>query len=303
MQNIHLLTVATHNEGYYDALKISAKRNNYTLETLGWGQKWEGFVMKMRLCIEKVQSFNDNDIAIMIDAYDVIILEKKEVLVEKFKKFKKPILLSRDGYISNFIFKYLQDKVYHNSNNYRINAGLLMGYVWALKKMYTLICGDLLEKCRTPFLDDQILLINTYHNHDNKKFFKEHSAYDYNSEVFFNTYGDTTYPDFNFEITDIFYIENNKLYLKNTDINPCIIQGPGNANLNSICNFYNLPIPKKISRDFLYRINMYTKPTYLYKFSDLIMKIKLFIIVLLLTFTGLYLKEKYLKKKYSQISY
>jgi len=293
MENIHLLTVATHNEGYYDALKISAIRNNYTLETLGWGQKWEGLIMKFKLYKEKLSFLDDNDIVIMVDAYDVIILEKKEVMIEKFKKFNKPILLSRDGYINNFVFKYLQDKIYHGTNNYRINTGLLMGYVWALKKMYTLICGESLEKCKTPFLDDQMLLINTYHDYNNKQFFKENSEFDYNSDVFFNTYGDTRYPDFNFEINDIFHVQNNKLYLKNTDINPCFIQGPGNANLNNICNFYKLPIPNKISRDFSYRIKMYTKPMYLEKFSDIIFKIKLFIIVLLLTFTGLYLKDRY----------
>jgi len=39
MENIHLVTVATHSEGYYPALQKSAINNNYKLVTMGWQQK------------------------------------------------------------------------------------------------------------------------------------------------------------------------------------------------------------------------------------------------------------------------
>ena len=291
MENVHLLTVATHNEGYYNALKKSAIMNDYDLKTLGWGQKWQGFIMKMNLFIESLNSFNDNDIIIMIDAYDVIILDNKEILIKKFKKLNKPIVLSKDGDVNNNLFKYVQDKIFHGSHNHRLCAGLMMGYTWALKELFNLICGEALEKCNKPFLDDQILLIDTYYDMNNRQFFKQNTIVDSNNEIFYNTYGNTKYFEFNFEIADLFYEKNNKLYLNNTDISPCIIHGPGNTNLNSICHFYNLPIAKKISRDTSYRIKMYTKPMYLKKFSDEILKIKICIIVLLITYAYLYLKE------------
>jgi hypothetical protein len=296
MDNLHLLTVATHDDGYYKALKISAKRNNYNLETLGWGQKWTGFIMRIKLYIDKLNTFDDNDIVIIIDAYDVIILENKDVLIQKFKKFDKAIILSRDPDANNILSKYLQTTIFHKSHNYKICAGLMMGYAWALKKLFYLMCGDTLEKCKKDNLDDQLLLINTFYDKNNKDFIKKNIMVDYNSEIFLNTFGNTAYLEFDFEITDIFYIKNTKLYLKNTDINPCIIHGPGSTNLNSVCNYYNLPIAKKMSRKSIdYRLNLYYKPQYIEKFSDDIFKVKLFIIIMLITFTGLYIKDTYFR--------
>lgn len=288
MDNIYLITVATHNEGYYNALKKSAKINNYNLITLGLGQKWEGFVMKYKLYNKKLNTLNDNDIVIMVDAYDVIVMEKKEVLLEKFKKFNKPIILSKDGTPKNILHKYAHHKIFDECNNIRLNSGLMMGYVWAIKELFLLICGNNLDKCKKLNLDDQVLLIDVCKN--NKTFIKEKVAIDINSTIFYNTFGHTI--DFNFDILDLFYINKNKLFIHNTDISPCFIQGPGNTNLNSLCNFYNLPLEIKTSRDFNYRIKTYAKPQYLKKFSDEIFKLKLFVIVIMLVMVGLYLKDK-----------
>jgi hypothetical protein len=290
MDNIYLITVATHNEGYYNALKKSARKNDYELVTLGWGQKWEGFIMKYKLLMENLNKFDDNDIIVLTDAYDVIVTDKKEVVIEKFKKFKKPILLSKDGYTGESIFNYLHDTIFDTCHNYRICAGLMMGYVWALKELIFLMCGNNLEKCKELNLDDQILIINICKN--NKNFFTKNIAIDNNSEIFYNTYGKVDKLQFNFNVTDIFYINKNKLYIKDTDISPCFIHGPANTNLNNVCSFYNLPISKKSSRDMLYRIKLYAKPQYLKKFSDEIFKLKLFVIVIMLVMVGLYLKDK-----------
>jgi len=290
MDNIYLITVATHNEGYYNALKKSAHKNDYELVTLGWGQKWEGFIMKYKLLMENLNKFDDNDIIVLTDAYDVIVTDKKEVVIEKFKKFKKPILLSKDGYTGESIFNYLHDTIFDTCHNYRICAGLMMGYVWALKELIILMCGNNLEKCKELNLDDQMLIINICKN--NKNFFTKNIAIDNNSEIFYNTYGKVDKLQFNFNVTDIFYINKNKLYIKDTDISPCFIHGPANTNLNNVCSFYNLPISKKSSRDMLYRIKLYAKPQYLKKFSDEIFKLKLFVIVIMLVMVGLYLKDK-----------
>lgn len=293
MDNIHLLTVATHNEGYYNALKKSAKLNNYNLTTLGWGQKWEGFVMKYKLYKEKLSMLDDNDIVIMVDAYDVIVMEKQELLIKKFKTFNKSIVLSKDGKPKSNFFKFFHNRVFDSCNNIQLNSGLMMGYVWAIKELFILMCGNNLEKCDRFDLDDQVLLIDICKN--NKKFFDQHIAIDINSIIFYNTFGHTI--DFDFDILDLFYIKNNKLYLHDTDISPCLIQGPGNTNLNNLCNFYNLPLGKKTSRDTIYRIKTYTKPLYLKKFSHEIIKIKILIFIILMILIGLYVKDKYYYRK------
>jgi hypothetical protein len=293
MDNIYLVTVATHNEGYYNALKKSAEINDYDLETLGFGQKWEGFVMKYKLYKEKLRMIDDNAIVIMVDAYDVIVMENKDILLQKFKEFNKPIVLSRDGEPKSYFFKFFHHKVFESCNNIQLNSGLMIGYAWALKELFSLMCGSNLEKCNRLDLDDQVLLINMCRN--NKNFFNQNIAIDVNSTIFYNTFGHTV--DFNFDVLDLFYINNNKLYLHYTDISPCFIQGPGNTNLNNLCNFYNLPLGKKTSRDTVYRLKTYTKPQYLKKFSDEIIKIKLIILILLIVLVGLYVKDIYIHKK------
>lgn len=292
MENVHLLTVATHNEGYYNALKKSSKKNNYNLITLGWGQKWQGFIMKIKLINEKLYQLNNNDIVIIVDAYDVIATEKKDTLIKKFKEFNKAIILSKDGEPKSYFFKFFHDRVFNSCNNIQLNAGLMMGYVWAIKELYTMMCGTNLEKCNRLDLDDQVLLINICNN--NKKFFNRYVAVDINNHIFYNTFGYTV--DFDFKVLDLFYISNNKLYVKDTDSSPCFIQGPGNTNLNNLCNFYNLPLELKTSRDLVYRLKTYTKPQYLDNFSDEITKIIIFFITVILIISGLYIKKKYYSK-------
>jgi hypothetical protein len=290
MENIHLVTIATHNEGYYNALNKSSRKNNYDLVTLGWGKKWEGFIMKYRLLLENLNSFNDNDIIILIDAYDVIVTEKKDVVIEKFKKFNKPILLSRDGYTGNSIFNYIHGKIFDEYYNIKICAGLMMGYTWALKKLIMLMCGNELEKCKMSHLDDQILLIDTCKKY---KLYKNLIAIDKNSEIFYNTYGNVDRLEFNFNITDIFDIKNNEIYIKHTDIHPCFIHGPGNVNLNNLCIFYDLPVGIKSSRDNIYRIKLYTKPQYLSRFSDEINKCVIFCVIFVIIIIGFYIKDNH----------
>jgi hypothetical protein len=293
MENIHFITIATHNEGYYNALKKSAIKNGYNLITLGWGKKWEGFIMKYKLLMDNLNNFNDNDIIVLTDAYDVIVTDKKEVVIKKFKKFNKPILLSKDGYTGNSIFNYVHDKIFDEYNNYHICAGLMMGYVWALRKLIFLMCGEKLEKCKQLNLDDQILLIDTCKKNN---LIKDFVAIDKYSEIFYNTYGNVNKLEFNFKITDIFDIKNNKLYLKYTNISPCFIHGPGNTNLNELCLFYNLPIRKKTSRDFIYRIKTYFKPQYLEKFSDEINQFFIFCTIFVIIIIGFYIRDNYLIK-------
>jgi hypothetical protein len=52
---MHIVTVANKNEGYFNYLVESCKRNGGKLEVLGWGQEWKGFIMKMNLLKVKSQ--------------------------------------------------------------------------------------------------------------------------------------------------------------------------------------------------------------------------------------------------------
>ena len=279
MEKLHIVTVATHDDGYYQALMQSAKNNNLNLTTLGWGQKWTGFTMKYNLLKEHINNLEDNDIVVFVDAYDVLILDNEENIKTKFHSFNKPIVLSVDGKPHFFLHNYLHSLLFKSCNNEKINSGLYMGYVWAIKILLNKICNNKLMSCDSPQADDQMLLINVCNSND---FYDKYIAIDTNKLLFYNTFGnsnlDNLYQDFNFNESNI--IVNNKLVLKNYNTTPSFIHGPGNTNLNTVCKLYNLPILNVNKRDLAYRIKVYTKPEYLKIFvTELVYYYQILIII------------------------
>ena len=197
--SINIITVATNNEGYYPILQESAKKNNFKLITLGFGKKWEGFVWKFNKMKEYLQKLNDNDIVIFVDAYDVFVVNKIDELIDRFKSFNTPILLSKDDYDNiPFIQKILYNKIFPRCNDVYINSGAYMGYVYAIKNMIDKICDG---KCNNVD-DDQRLLASKC----NKFEFK----IDVDSKIFYNT-------------------STRKI---NDNIDPIFIHGPGNTDLS-----------------------------------------------------------------------
>ena len=266
MEKLHIVTVATHDDGYYQSLLQSAKNNNLDIVTLGWGQKWTGFIMKVNLLKEYINNIDDNDIVVFVDAYDVLILENEQSIRNKFYSFKKPLVLSVDCKPPFFLIKYLYSVLFKRCNNENINAGLYMGYVWAIKILIKELCNNKKMLCDSPDVDDQMLLINVCNKSD---FYDKYITIDTNKILFYNTFGNSNannlYQDFNFDESHM--IVNNKLVLKNTNLSPSFIHGPGNANLNSICKLYNLPILNQNKRDVVYRLKLYTKPLYIRIFA------------------------------------
>jgi hypothetical protein len=160
---MHLVTVATKSDGYFDCLLQSCQRNGAKLEVLGWGQEWKGFLHKFELMKNYVQKLPDNDIVCFIDAYDVIILEPIEKLENLFRKSDKSIIVSRDvENENNTVFSIVVNAYYGNCKNYIVNSGTYIGYVKQLKILYQ----DLFTQIRlNPNIkDDQIFMTNICKN-------------------------------------------------------------------------------------------------------------------------------------------
>jgi hypothetical protein len=271
MSNFHILTLATKNDGYYNALVKSAKKNNIDLVTLGFGQKWSGFTMKINLINEYLKSLPDNDIVVISDAYDVILLQNASNILKKFKSFNKPIVISKDAQ-GNFIFSYMQSKVYKKCNNVQICAGLYMGYVWAIKLLYSEMCKN--NNCIENNKDDQMMLTNVCNNND---FFNKYIDIDNNYLIFYTTVGSgfsfTYSPDSNSDII------NNKLIINNTNQEPSFVHGPNYTKLDLILNTYNLPLNNNYNRNITEKLFIYFKYEYLqYYITDIL----IFILILTL---------------------
>lgn len=268
MNKLHILTVATHNEGYYNALNY-----NINLITLGFGQKWTGFTMKYDLTHKYLYTLDDNDIVVFTDAFDVLIIQDSGTIINKFKSFNKPIVISKDGDPHSLIIMYIHSRIFKKCNNTKINSGLYIGYVWALKLLYEQIYKE--YNYNIKHNDDQIMLINICNNTD---FFNKYITIDYDSILFYTTFGGYGILNYNFTPGIDSNIINNKLIVKKTNQEPSFVHGPGNTNLDLLTNLYNLP--KNINRSKLDKVIIYSSPQYIkYYIQDILLAIIILIIL------------------------
>jgi hypothetical protein len=135
MNNIHLVTYATHSDGLYE--NLINNKFNIKIDVLGWNTKWKGFYDKMIAMYDYSKKKPQNDIIIFLDGFDSEINKNiDEKLITKFKSFNCDILISRDTNITNPICKYIINKKYKNKKSTYIgNSGMYMGYSKHLVKL------------------------------------------------------------------------------------------------------------------------------------------------------------------------
>lgn len=224
MKNI---TVATEeNIGYYPLLIESCKRNNIELIILGLGKKWTGFTMRFELWLKYLNNLNDNEIVMINDAYDVIIVEDSEIILEKFNKMDKPVIFGNQCGIYECYIK--------NKKN-TLCFGNIIGYVKYIKliinKLYK--SKELWKKFNN---DDQLMLNYLYYNDET---FKPIIGIDIKNEIFFiasdiNRLWNIKYMLYG-DINGL-YMKNSKLYNENnTTIS--VLHLPANINGNTYLNY------------------------------------------------------------------
>ena len=130
---IQVITVATHNEGYFNALQQSCKNNNINLVVLGFNEKWQGFSWRFNLINNYIKNLNDDDIVLFIDAFDIIIIEDIKEIERRFKEFNKPIVIS---YQNLNIIELIGYYIVYGYTGHTINAGTYIGYVYALTSFH-----------------------------------------------------------------------------------------------------------------------------------------------------------------------
>ena len=73
--DIEVVTVATHADGWFDALAASCRRTGLAPPTvLGWGEPWCGFMHKVRAVRACVADRPPRALLLFVDAYDVLVL-------------------------------------------------------------------------------------------------------------------------------------------------------------------------------------------------------------------------------------
>jgi hypothetical protein len=263
---MYLITYATHDSGYFKALKISAQRNGYELVILGYGDKWEGFTKRfltMKDFIKEVDATDENKICCFIDAFDIIMLGPSTELESKYKQMntnKVVFSASNDNFMNKLIFGDLHEKDKDEYYN-KINAGCYIGYAKSLLILFENLCDRMTCK---PTANDQAL-INKYYLQNDKLL-----MLDTKSELFYNVEQDTTiiqsYTNIIFDIQNPAELQSTKYRFEQGRIilpngsKPLLLHGNGNTNLDNFCKSLDLPLAVKENRNyFLYSTSSFFK--------------------------------------------
>lgn len=232
------ITVATHNKGYLDVLKQNFETHGETLNILGYGEKWKGFTWKYKLMKDFIQNLPDDEIVIFMDGYDVLFINKENI-ISKFQTFNKNIIFGVDTHPKST--KILYNKIFHNcfiSNNIDINSGLYMGYVKHLKSLLKKLCHK--DVCDDPKMDDQKLIIKL----SKTDFFKKNVGIDHEKKIFFNMS-----PKHLLTNKTNFKLTNNKVIINNNE--PNFVHGPANTDMDFIVETYGYTNNKKYRGNYI----------------------------------------------------
>lgn len=143
---LHIITYATHSEGLFDDLinnKFGVK-----IKVLGWGEKWKGFMEKVRVCNQYIKQLNDNDIVIVLDGFDTKInRDGIDEIIPFMKNNDKKVIFSKN--IENHMMGLERVVFDYCINKYIANCGMYMGYP---KYLSLVLDQTLTMKCK----DDQV---------------------------------------------------------------------------------------------------------------------------------------------------
>lgn len=258
---LYAISVATHKEGYYDAFVESCRRNQIELVILGYGQPWQGFAWRFLLMKDYLETLDNEDIVVFLDAYDMIATQNASTIQARFLEFQSPILFSTENVLrKDFLTHYIRNGVFGHCPKANISGGAYMGYVYALKRMYHYICQK--HDCTGQDfsrLDDQRILTSLCHD---VHFTEPLIAYDHTSSIFYTvpltiSTWDLLFSN-RFHLDDEHHcIQNHQLLLKNTNQSPCFIHGIARKNMDDLIDFYQLPPRMDVRATFHFKAAWY----------------------------------------------
>ncbi|SOV22670.1 procollagen lysine 5-dioxygenase, putative [Plasmodium sp. DRC-Itaito] len=271
---LHVLTFATHEQGYFKTLKESCKILNIDLKVLGMGIKWKGFIEKLIKVKEYLKLCNDKDIILFVDGFDTFFVQPANVIIERYlMNYDNFFVCTSEGaYSSNILFLRIIEKmhlVFHNSifkyndhmewdslhikekykdfnffhNNLNLlNSGGWISNVFLAKKVLQYI---------PSFIDnDQVFLTNLYLDCNYLlKLQEKQSLNDTHSKSDLNFNAQNNLKYYNKIIIDnhniIFHLFRGKRNLMLLDYNDCVNHFP----FKPLINMYNIQGDEEIKKN------------------------------------------------------
>jgi hypothetical protein len=126
MSKLHLVTVATHSEGYLPVLDQQIKEKGMELKKLGWGKEYSGHFMKDMEMMEFLEKdANSGDLVIFVDGFDSLIFGNEKEIVQKFQDTGAKMLFSVENVTP--LLSFIHAAVFERVAGKYINSGLYMG--------------------------------------------------------------------------------------------------------------------------------------------------------------------------------
>jgi hypothetical protein len=141
---LHLVTVCTHEDGWFAALRESAHRNGHHLTVLGWGLPWTGFSMRLRLMRDYLRTLPDAELVCFVDAYDVVMLVDASELRDRYARLAPggQVLLGTENPLRDPIANFVKTTVFGTCGGpTALNAGAYMGSVAYMRRFIAVVHG------------------------------------------------------------------------------------------------------------------------------------------------------------------
>lgn len=204
---LHVCTVANKKTQSLEQLLESCKHYQVPISVLGLELPYPGNGQKLVLLKEFIQPLPDDDIVLLVDAFDVLILASSETLVDGFLALQKPCAIGAEKIC--YPFGYLKERFPPSPTRFKyLNSGTVMGYAGYLKKML-----NALEPIN-PKKSDQGQITLYYLDH------QDEIALDYRGNLFLTLHlvpKDKLVP----------HLDKKKVFCQETGTFPCIIHGCG----------------------------------------------------------------------------
>lgn len=239
--NMHLVTVATHSDGYFPWLLQSCKRFDAPLNVLGWGQVWKGYGWRLQLIIDFLNSIPDNDLVCFIDAFDVILLKPLRDLEEcYYHNAKKDTLLIAEERPQTWIEKSGAYITFGKCNGSFINAGSYIGPAYVIKNVLASFDN---------VIDDQVRLVSYC------KTQIDQVSIDKTSSCFLTV--SSMFKEFDIKLLSLY--------------DPCILHGAMNTNMNNVIRLlgYDMTLEQERLLNQYHKSSIYKKVLYYMRLTAL----------------------------------
>lgn len=132
--NLHICTIASHLNQELAQLLDSCRRFDVDIDILGLGLPYRGNGQKLIQFQKFLERFEDYEVAVLVDAYDLLILASKKTILEKFLSKNVPCIISAET--NCYPFGDLAHRFPNSPTPFKyINTGTIIGYVGHLKRM------------------------------------------------------------------------------------------------------------------------------------------------------------------------